>query len=188
MILQILARCGAFFIGFIVKGQMNHDFAFGIEVNPCVIEITIGKSIKYFFFIINLYSDLGGFQFSVASDGTPTYKPGGADTAYPFNSGMQKIVSVSTYCKFIGYDKTVFVSIVFDISKCKLMITTNINNSWFQYLYALSSTTSLPGDSVLSPNKNYDLSNYNYLRLTFNLPTGNYDGSNSTSLGTIQFK
>lgn len=138
--------------------------------------------------VSELNSDLGGFQFSVASDGTPTYKPGGADTAYPFNSGMQKIVSVSTYCKFIGYDKTVFVSIVFDISKCKLMITTNINNSWFQYLYALSSTTSLPGDSVLSPNKNYDLSNYNYLRLTFNLPTGNYDGSNSTSLGTIQFK
>lgn len=47
MILQILARCGAFFIGFIVKGQMNHDFAFGIEVNPCVIEITIGNAIKY---------------------------------------------------------------------------------------------------------------------------------------------
>lgn len=44
MILQILARCGAFFIGFIVKGQMNHDFAFGIEVNPCVIEITIGNT------------------------------------------------------------------------------------------------------------------------------------------------
>lgn len=48
MILQILARCGAFFIGFIVKGQMNHDFAFGIEVNPCVIEITIGKSLPVF--------------------------------------------------------------------------------------------------------------------------------------------
>lgn len=45
MILQILARCGAFFIGFVVKGQMNHDFAFRIEVNPCVIEITIGKAI-----------------------------------------------------------------------------------------------------------------------------------------------
>ena len=45
VILQILARCGAFFIGFVVKGQMNHDFAFRIEVNPCVIEITIGKSI-----------------------------------------------------------------------------------------------------------------------------------------------
>ena len=44
VILQILARCGAFFIGFVVKGQMNHDFAFRIEVNPCVIEITIGKS------------------------------------------------------------------------------------------------------------------------------------------------
>ena len=43
VILQILARCGAFFIGFVVKGQMNHDFAFRIEVNPCVIEITIGK-------------------------------------------------------------------------------------------------------------------------------------------------
>lgn len=47
MILQILARCGAFFIGFIVKGQMNHDFAFRIEVNPCVIEITIGNAINH---------------------------------------------------------------------------------------------------------------------------------------------
>lgn len=45
VILQILARCGAFFIGFVVKGQMNHDFAFRIEVNPCVIEITIGKAL-----------------------------------------------------------------------------------------------------------------------------------------------
>lgn len=47
MILQILAWCGAFFIGFIVKGQMNHDFAFRIEVNPCVIEITIGNAMDY---------------------------------------------------------------------------------------------------------------------------------------------
>lgn len=47
VILQILARCGAFFIGFVVKGQMNHDFAFRIEVNPCVIEITIGEAKKY---------------------------------------------------------------------------------------------------------------------------------------------
>ena len=47
VILQILARCGAFFIGFVVKGQMNHDFAFRIEVNPCVIEITIGKTMWY---------------------------------------------------------------------------------------------------------------------------------------------
>lgn len=47
VILQILARCGAFFIGFVVKGQMNHDFAFRIEVNPCVIEITIGKAKWY---------------------------------------------------------------------------------------------------------------------------------------------
>lgn len=45
VILQILARCGAFFIGFVVKGQMNHDFAFRIEVNPCVIEITIGNTL-----------------------------------------------------------------------------------------------------------------------------------------------
>lgn len=45
VILQILARCGAFFIGFVVKGQMNHDFAFRIEVNPCVIEITIGNAL-----------------------------------------------------------------------------------------------------------------------------------------------
>lgn len=48
VILQILAWCGAFFIGFVVKGQMNHDFALRIEVNPCVIEITIGKSKKHF--------------------------------------------------------------------------------------------------------------------------------------------
>ena len=47
VILQILAWCGAFFIGFVVKGQMNHDFAFRIEVNPCVIEITIGNIIWY---------------------------------------------------------------------------------------------------------------------------------------------
>lgn len=46
MILQILAWCGAFFIGFVVKGQMNHDFALRIEVNPCVIEITIGNAIN----------------------------------------------------------------------------------------------------------------------------------------------
>ena len=50
VILQILARCGAFFIGFVVKGQMNHDFAFRIEVNPCVIEITIGNPIYSFLF------------------------------------------------------------------------------------------------------------------------------------------
>lgn len=46
MILQILAWCGAFFIGFVVKGQMNHDFALRIEVNPCVIEITIGNALN----------------------------------------------------------------------------------------------------------------------------------------------
>lgn len=43
LIFQILARCGAFFTGFVVKCQMNYDFAFRIEVNPCVIEITIDK-------------------------------------------------------------------------------------------------------------------------------------------------
>lgn len=58
MILQILARCGAFFIGFVVKGQMNHDFAFRIEVNPCVIEITIGKPI----FSLQ-YAKSEGFEF-----------------------------------------------------------------------------------------------------------------------------
>lgn len=31
-----------------------------------------------------LNSDLGGFEFSVAADGTPMYKPGGADTVLPF--------------------------------------------------------------------------------------------------------
>ena len=34
-----------FIYDLVVKGQMNHDFAFGIEVNPCVIEITIGNTI-----------------------------------------------------------------------------------------------------------------------------------------------
>ena len=57
MILQILARCGAFFIGFIVKGQMNHDFAFRIEVNPCVIEITIGNSLLHYVVITKVKGD-----------------------------------------------------------------------------------------------------------------------------------
>lgn len=35
------------FSNFIVKSQMNHNFAFGIEVNSCVIEITIGKDNAY---------------------------------------------------------------------------------------------------------------------------------------------
>lgn len=60
MILQILAWCGAFFIGFVVKGQMNHDFALRIEVNPCVIEITIGKAIFYSAFIIRKLIDCKG--------------------------------------------------------------------------------------------------------------------------------
>lgn len=34
--------------------------------------------------IEGINSDLGGFEFSVAADGTPMYKPGGADTALPF--------------------------------------------------------------------------------------------------------
>lgn len=42
------------------------------------------KSIKYFFFIINLYSDLGGCQFGFTFDGLPGYKKVGADTVYPF--------------------------------------------------------------------------------------------------------
>ena len=45
VILQILARCGTAFVAFVVKGQVNHDFAFGIEVNSCVIEVTIGNTI-----------------------------------------------------------------------------------------------------------------------------------------------
>ncbi|WP_418465673.1 hypothetical protein, partial [Frisingicoccus sp.] len=43
----ILARCSTAFVALVIKGQVNHDLAFGIEVNPCVIEITIGKTIWY---------------------------------------------------------------------------------------------------------------------------------------------
>lgn len=82
MILQILARCGAFFIGFIVKGQMNHDFAFGIEVNPCVIEITIGKNtigfagiilvtIQCFIMILSIYSTEKALKKHFNDDGKP---------------------------------------------------------------------------------------------------------------------
>ena len=42
------------------------------------------KSKKYFNFFNNLYSDLGGCQFGITSDGLPGYKKVGADTVYPF--------------------------------------------------------------------------------------------------------
>ena len=63
MILQILARCGAFFIGFVVKGQMNHDFAFGIEVNPCVIEITIGNKNGNYLSMTKYVSPTKGYRY-----------------------------------------------------------------------------------------------------------------------------
>ncbi len=40
-------------------------------------------------------SDLGGFEFSVAADGTPMYKPGGADTALPFK--RQPIIEKASF-------------------------------------------------------------------------------------------
>lgn len=36
---------------------MNHDFAFGIEVNPCVIEITIGNARKYYNAVVRNYNN-----------------------------------------------------------------------------------------------------------------------------------
>lgn len=36
------------FSNVIVKSQMNHNFAFGIEVNSCVIKITIGNTTPCF--------------------------------------------------------------------------------------------------------------------------------------------
>ena len=49
--------------------------------------------------VSELNSDLGGFEFSIADDGTPMYKPGGADTALPFSSGniLGKTVCIVTY-------------------------------------------------------------------------------------------
>lgn len=47
------------------------------------------KSKKYFNFFNNLYSDLGGCQFGITSDGLPGYKKVGADTVYPFKNDFK---------------------------------------------------------------------------------------------------
>ena len=49
------------------------------------------KSIKYFFFIINLYSDLGGYQFGTI-DGVPSYKAGADAVWIPFKGGWRSDV------------------------------------------------------------------------------------------------
>ena len=47
MVTQIFARRAAILIAFVIERQVYHDFAFGIDINPCVIEITIGNTIWY---------------------------------------------------------------------------------------------------------------------------------------------
>lgn len=57
--------------------------------------------------------NLGGFEFSVSADGTPMYKPGGADSALPFKSAI-------TYQKKLGYFSTTF-TIPAGVKKCGLI-------------------------------------------------------------------
>ena len=61
----------------------------------------------------NLNQNLGGFEFSVSADGTPMYKPGGADSALPFKSAI-------TYQKKLGYFSTTF-TIPAGVKKCGLI-------------------------------------------------------------------
>jgi len=60
-----------------------------------------------------LNQNLGGFEFSVSADGTPMYKPGGADSALPFKSAI-------TYQKKLGYFSTTF-TIPAGVKKCGLI-------------------------------------------------------------------
>ena len=47
MIAQIFARRAAILIALVIQRQVYHDFTFGIDINTCVIEITIGNTIWY---------------------------------------------------------------------------------------------------------------------------------------------
>lgn len=52
------------------------------------------KRIIPIFYVIN--SSFGSLSFGVGSDGKAYYKIGGADTEYPFSSGINKIVFSNT--------------------------------------------------------------------------------------------
>ena len=77
---------------------------------------------------------------------------------------------------------------IFDITDCQKMKTTSVNNGWFKFSYAVSNTISFDSNLSLKSNIEYNLSEYNYLRLLFELPEANYDNGNISSLGNISFE
>ena len=94
------------------------------------------KSIKYFFFIINLYSDLGGYKFSKTTDGKPGFiVPGGADTVIPFklldiiDLGTGTNFDVTQYSGYVNYAVTDFI--VEPIAKISKGCHTGGNTDYF---------------------------------------------------------
>lgn len=112
----------------------------------------------------------------------------GADTALNFSKGIHKIISATTYVRFYGYNAEIYTKIIFDISDCKSMKTSSVQNAWFQHKYALSVTTDFGTETSLVENTTYDLSSYNYLQITFHHPYANNDGISTVTLGEIQFE
>ena len=70
-----------------------------------------------------IISDLGGFEFSVAADGTPMYKPGGADTALPFKGNCILAYS-KMFSPIEGSSEKIFTCKIGDI----LIKADDINN------------------------------------------------------------
>lgn len=68
-------------------------------------------------------SNLGGFEFSVAADGTPMYKPGGADTALPFKGNCILAYS-KMFSPIEGSSEKIFTCKIGDI----LIKADDINN------------------------------------------------------------
>ncbi len=104
-------------------------------------------------------------------------------------SGISRIVSVTTYTDYVNFVKQTWLSLIFDISDCKKMKTTTVRNGRFRVLYALSTTTSFGSNASLASNTEYDVSSYNYLKITFDLGRANYDGSETlVNLDAVTFE
>ena len=98
------------------------------------------KSIKYFFFIINLYSDLGGLSFY--EDNTGKYVVGADSVPKKLGSDLKTQTKSATYpMAGVNGEQTVDFSVVFDgISGYKLayagiqQLNTYISNGTIKYV------------------------------------------------------
>lgn len=95
-------------------------------------------------------SNLGGFEFSVAADGTPMYKPRGADSALPFRKSI-RIIPLGTYSVSQGKNLTVDVKLTLSN-----YLELTDNNFWYKITSAteLDWTSGSWGDNKYSNSYN----------------------------------